>query len=174
MDLAKYYDFYEYGATNVRNRIKNGQTELADLCLTNFGNFLEVNPNVVPTKDEGYLCCQRHLLLSGQWQCYRNCVHWTAADEIFDHSHGMRMKGVKKSYFAASHPYNVSKDKVHFPEDGSEMLKGLEARFYHTQKDWYWAGATSLCLIGTPGNLSALNLEYLGEPLHIVEGTLER
>ena len=44
MDLAKYYDFYGYGAANVRNRIKDGQTELANLCLNNFGNFLEANP----------------------------------------------------------------------------------------------------------------------------------
>ena len=177
MKVSEYHKYDSYGAANVSGWIKNGEIELAELCLKNFGDFLEANPNVVPTKDNGYLHCQTHLLISGQWQCYARCgngFHDDIYHKVYDHVHGMRLKEVRKSYFAAAHPYNVDKDGVRFVKDGRQILKGLELRYYDTRKDWYWPGRTSLCLIGTPENLSALNLNSLGEPLHIVEGTLTK
>ena len=175
MKVSEYHKYDSYGAANVSGWIKKGETELAELCLKNFGDFLEANPNVVPTKDGGYLHCQTHLLISGQWQCHRRCsggFHGEVYDKVYDHIHGMRLKGIRKSYFAAAHPYNIAKDGVRFIKDGSQTRQGLEVRYYETQKDWYYPGRTSLCLIGTPENLSALNLNSLGEPLRIVEGAL--
>ena len=153
----------------------------------NFQKFLDANLGVVPVGNEN-ICCQQFIHLSGRYKCesqycYANSIHIdrdiediqpkvqvSMYDEIFDHSHMMRIKGVRKSYFAATHPYSFDTEKVSIYPKG--LLQGLVAKVYPKEKDWYVPEASNLILIGTPETLKHLDLSGLGTPTAEIIGTL--
>ena len=186
MNRKQYERFYDYGAYACGKFPQ--EHELHQKRYANFQQFLDANPRVIPILNEN-ICCQHFILLSGRYKCgtaacYINSTHIDIDVEdvqtgfrvnmhrdIFDHSHAMRLKGVRKSYFAATHPYNFDIKKVSDYPKG--LLQGLVAKVYPTEKDWYYPGQSNLVLIGTPETLTHLELSILGTPIAEVVGTLQ-
>ena len=177
MDERTYAKFYDYGAAGFANEPE----EFHHNRFQNFQNFLDENShmNVVPLSNGGYgLHCQKHILIGGQWRCQiqgRECPQ-IGETKLWDHSHAMRLKGISKSIFVATHPYWKSQDYLsHESLEGlsGKLLQGLTANIYHESKSWYYPEVTSLILIGRPDILDLLSTECLGEPVRTVNGSYE-
>lgn len=174
MDRKQYEKFDEYGASAFDNHPQDSGINL--VRYQNFQNFLDENPNVVPGVDS--ICCQKHILNRGKWKCgvpRRTCPNWgDSFYTLWDHMHAMRMKGVRKSLFVATHPYDIE-EKL---SDGGltetaiaeYLLEGLTARLYPSSKSWYYPNRTSLFLIGVDELLAGLFLKCLGEPMLTIQG----
>ena len=185
MNRKKYERFYSYGA--YASGESEQEHELHQHRYTNFQRFLDANPGIVPVKNEN-ICCQHFIHLSGRYKCETqacraNSIHIdidaedtqtgvrvSMHSDLFDHSHAMRLKGVRKSYFAATHPYSFDTQKVSDYPKG--LLQGLVAKVYPTEKDWYYPSESNLTLIGTPETLKHLDLSGLGTPTAEIIGTL--
>ena len=185
MNRKKYERFYSYGAYACGNFSQ--KHELHQHRYANFQQFLDANLGVVPVKNEN-ICCQHFIHLSGHYKCetpacHANSIHIdidvedaqtgfrvSMHSDIFDHSHAMRLKGVRKSYLAATHPYNFDTEKVGDYPKG--LLQGLVAKVYPREKDWYYPGESNLILISTPETLTHLDLSILGTPTAEIIGTL--
>ena len=185
MNRKKYERFYSYGAYACGNFSQDH--ELHQHRYANFQQFLDANLGVVPVKSEN-ICCQHFILLSRSYKCetpacHANSIHIdidvedaqtgfrvNMHSDVFDHSHAMRLKGVRKSYFAATHPYNFDTEKVSDYPKG--LLQGLVAKVYPREKDWYYPGESNLILVSTPETLSHLDLSILGTPTAEIIGTL--
>lgn len=166
MNMEQYLKFYPYGATAFN---KTPQADpIHQLRYENFQNFLAANPKVLPTRSEGYICCQTHIERSGRYKCYLDCVRFGDDGKVWDHIHGMRFQGLRKSYFVATHPYNFNPEEDH----SNKILDGLIAKAYPKEKSWYYPGRTYLLLIGTEFSMSRLNTDFLGEPIQEIRGTL--
>ena len=148
--------------------------EMNEVKLTNFERFIIANPNVVPIKKS--IHCQRHVRDSGSWKCYRlysNCPSFHNYSALWDHLHAMRITGLKRSYFAVTHPYMEATDAA--IEKGAlqnSLLEGLTTRQYNTEYDWYSPKYAYLFLIGKPEVLECINTKCLGDMLLEVNGTL--
>ena len=184
MNRQKYERFYGYGASALGELPQ--KHELHQQRYANFQQFLDANPGVRPVTDEN-ICCQHFILSSGRYKCdtpacHADSIHQDIAPEdtqkglsinmhgdIFDHSHAMRIKGVRKSYIAATHPYNFDTENINDYPKG--ILKGLVAKVYPSEKDWYYPGESILILISTPETFSHLDLSTLGTPTAEITGT---
>ena len=184
MNRQKYERFYGYGAYTLDERPQNH--ELHQQRYANFQQFLDTNPGIRPVTDYN-ICCQHFILSSGRYKCdTRACrtdnIHQDIAPEdtqtgvrigmhgeIFDHSHSMRIKGVRKSYIAVTHPYNFDPENIDDYPKG--LLQGLVAKVYPSEKDWYYPGSSILILISTPETFSHLDQATLGKPTAEITGT---
>ena len=165
MNKKQYAKFYGYGAAALGDFPT--AAPIHQLRYENFQKFLDANLRIVPTPEEGYICCQAHIEHSGRYKCYLNCVRFGNSSEVWDHVHGMRFKGLRKSYFAATHPYNFDPKEDY----SNEILDGLIAKAYPAEKSWYYPGRTNLLLIGTEFSISLLNIDFLGKPIQEISGT---
>lgn len=144
--------------------------------LTNFERFRAANPNVV--RIEKSIHCQRHVHDSGYWKCSclnSNCPSFHNYSALWDHLHGMRIKGLKRSYFAVTHPYMEATDAA--IEEGTlqnNLLEGLTAQQYNTECDWYSPRYAYLFLIGKPEVLECIDTKCFGGMLLEVNGTLKK
>ena len=175
MDNRKYEKFYGYGAYACAEKPK----EFHQYRYRLFQDFLDANPTVIPY-DDGIICCETHLLVGGRWRCHQSpyCCRDFEHD-IYDHKHSMRIKGVRKSIFIATHPYQYMKptpfhDECDYSDMPSKILKGLIAKIYPKGKSWYYPEVSNLCIISTGKVLERLDLRVLGEPIEVVIGALER
>ena len=185
MNRRNYKRFYSYGAYACGEFSQ--KHELHQHRYANFQQFSDANLGVVPVGNEN-ICCQQFIHLSGRYKCETQACHANSIhidrdledtqtgvqvsmySEFFDHSHMMRIKGVRKSYFAATHPYNFDTEKVSvYPK---RLLQGLVAKVYPTEKDWYYPGESNLILVSTPETLSHLDLSILGTPTAEIIRTL--
>ena len=184
MNRQKYERFYSYGAYACGEFPQDH--ELHRKRYANFQQFLDANPGILPVKDEN-ICCQHFILRSGRYKCdtpacYADNFHVSIDAEdtqtdfgidmnsqVFDHSHAMRIKGVRKSHFAATHPYNFDTESISDYPKG--LLQGLVAKVYPSEKDWYYPRSSYLILISTPETLAHLNLSTLGTPIAEITGT---
>ena len=186
MNRKRYERYYSYGAYACG---RYPQTHvLHQTRYANFQRFLDANTGIVPVLAEN-ICCQNFILLSGRYRCdtpacYTNSIHIdidiedpqtgfrvSMHSDVFDHSHAMRLKGVRKSYFAVTHPYNFDSEKVSDYPKG--LLQGLVAKVYPTEKDWYFPGQSDLVLIGTLETLALLDLSVLDTPIAEIVGALQ-
>ena len=146
MNYATYEKYYSYGASGFNNDANC--EEINAIRYQNLQDFLDENPSVIPLPKT--IHCQRHIRDGGTWQCYihgKRCPEFNPKySEIWDHLHEMRIKGIKKSHFVATHPYDTKVSEDYSPY----ILQGLEARLYDKSKTWYYPGATYLFLIGRP------------------------
>lgn len=177
MDERTYSNFYGHGATAYPDEPE----EFHRNRFQNFQNFLDENKhmNIVPLKEGGDgLHCQKHILIGGQWRCQiqgRECPRF-GETKLWRNSHAMRLKGLSKSIFVATHPYWKSQDYLsHESLEGlsGKLLQGLTANIYHESKSWYYPEATSLILIGRDDILDLLSTECLGESVLTVNGSYE-
>ena len=174
MDKRTYAKFYGYGATVYPDKTE----EFHCNRFQNFQNFLDENKhmNIVPLEEGGKgLHCQKHIQRGGRWQCQiqgRECPQFDER-KLWDHCHAMRLKGVSKSIFVATHPYFKSQDYLPKSLEGlpGKLLQGLTAKIYHESKSWYYPEVTSLILIGTGDILDLLSTECLGEPIQTIAGS---
>ena len=161
-----------YSATAFRNEPE----EFHLSRFQNFQNFLDENPNVVPLNEGGDgLHCQKHILKGGQWRCQiygRECPQF-GETKLWKHYHAIRLKGVRKSIFVATHPYFKSQDYLSKSSEGlsGKLLQGLTAKIYHESKSWYYPEVTSLILIGRDDILDLLSTECLGESIQTIAGS---
>lgn len=184
MNRRQYDRFYNYGAYACGEYPQNH--ELHKKRYANFQHFLDANPRSIPVLNEN-ICCQHFILLSGRYKCdtlacYTDSIHIDINVEdsqtgfpvnmhtdLFDHSHAMRLKGVRKSYFAVTHPYNFDIKKMsNYPKG---LLQGLVAKVYPSEKDWYFPGQSYLVLIGTSETLALLDVSVIGIPVAVIVGT---
>ena len=137
--------------------------------LNNFERFLSENPSVIPLEKD--ICCQRQIRDGGTWKCGIDDFPCHKVDglTVWDHKHGMRMKGEKNSYFVATHPY---KHVVENSQIAEELLEGLVVYLYSANLSWYYPNFTYLFLIGKTEVLKKVSVECLGQPLLIVEGEM--
>lgn len=171
-----YAKFYGYGATAFGDEPE----EFHCHRFQNFQNFLDENNhmNVVPWSNGGSgLHCQKHILRGGRWRCHiqgRECPQF-GETKLWDHCHAMRLKGISKSIFVATHPYFKSQDYLSesLEELSGKLLIGLIANVYHESKSWYYPDRTSLILIGRDDILDRLSTESLGEPVLTMNGSYE-
>ena len=179
MDKKTYEKFYGYGAYACGDK----PSEFHEHRYALFQNFLDANPLVVPY-DDGDICCETQVVIGGRWRCYIPRYECGRAFEhdIYDHKHAMRLKGVRKSIFIATHPYNYTTNKEHvafgldnngYNDMPSKILKGLTANVYPKDKSWYYTDHSSLCIIGRDDVLEMLDLSVLDEPLEVFVGTRE-
>ena len=184
MNRQKYERYYGYGASALGELPQ--RNELHQQRYANFQQFLDANPGIRPVTDYN-ICCQHFIHLSGRYKCdtpacRADSIHRDIASEdtqtgvridmhgeIFDHSHSMRIKGVRKSYIAATHPYNFDPENINDYPKG--ILKGLVAKVYPSEKDWYYPGSSTLILVSTPETFSHLDLSTLGTPTAEITGT---
>ena len=184
MNRKKYERFYGYGASALGELPQDH--DLHQKRYANFQQFLDANPSIRPVTDEN-ICCQHFILRSGRYKCdtpacHADSIHQDIAPEdtqtgveidmhgdVFDHSHAMLIKGVRKSYIAATHPYNFDPEKISDYPKG--LLQGLVAKVYPSEKDWYYPGSSYLILISTPETFAHLYLSILGTPIAEITGT---
>ena len=175
MDKRTYAKFYGYGATAYRDKPE----EFHCNRFQNFQNFLDENKhmNIVPLEEGGEgLHCQKHIRRGGRWRCQiqgRECPQF-GEQKLWDHRHAMRLTGISKSIFVATHPYFKSQDYLShksLEELSEKLLQGLTAKIYHESKSWYYPEATSLILIGRDNILDLLTTECLGEPIQTIAGS---
>ena len=168
MNKRTYAKFYEYGASAFGDIPQTDS--IHRIRYQNFQNFLDKNPSIIPPSKT--IHCQRHLRDCGSWRCYRSmkgCPEFNEKNsEIWDHGHDMRIKGVPKSHFVATHPYNTKVGEDYSPY----ILQGLEARLYDKSKSWYYPNSTYLFIISRPEVLEMVSQTSLGEPLQIFHGSL--
>ncbi len=147
--------------------------EMNKVRFTNLERFITANPNVVSIK--GSIHCQRHVRDSGSWKCYRNCPEFHNYPALWDHLHAMRITGLKRSYFAVTHPYMEATDAA-IEEDAlrNNLLEGLTAQQYNTERDWYSPKYAYLFLIGKREVLECIDTECLGDMLLEVNGSLKK
>ena len=168
MNRATYEKYYPYGASAFNNH--PNREEVDGVRYQNFHDFLDTNSSVIPLQKT--IHCQRHIRDGGTWQCYihgKRCPEFSLKNsEIWDHIHAMRIKGIRKSHFVATHPYNTKISEDYSPY----ILQGLEARLYDKSKTWYYPQATYLFLIGRYEVLEMVSHASLGEPLQTFHGKL--
>ena len=177
MDRKTYEFFYAYGASAFAEEPK----EFHEYRYRLFQDFLDANSMVVP-HNYGEVCCETQLLIGGRQRCHtsRSYCGQDFRHDIYDHKHAMRLKGVRKSIFVATHPYNYRKHvksglKVcDYSDMPSKILKGLVANVYPKGKSWYYPDGSNLCIIVPERELVSLDLSVLGEPIDVFVGTLER
>ena len=164
-----YRKYYPYGASAVFSKKKEVNADINRHRLNNLKQFLAENPTVVPLKKE--LCCQRQIRDGGTWKCGIGGLPCPKTNSlaVWDHKHGMRIKGEKKSYFVATHPY---KHVVKNIQIADELLQGLVAHLYPAELSWYYPNSTYLFLIGKSEVLEKVSVECLGQPLLIVKGEM--
>ena len=170
MDKRKYENFYGYGAYAFAEKPK----EFHQYRYRLFQDFLDANPTVALYHD-GTICCETQIMIGGRWRCHILSKSYCGQDfrhDIYDHKHAMRLKGVQKSIFIATHPYNFG--SCDYNEMPGKILKGLIAKIYPKEKSWYSPEVSNLCIIGTGRVLERLDLRVLGEPIEVVIGALER
>ena len=168
MNRATYEKYYPYGASGFDNHPK--REEINNIRYQRLQDFLDETPSVIPLNNGMH--CQRHIRDGGTWQCYipgKQCPEFNPKySEIWDHIHEMRIKGIRKSHFVATHPYNTKVGEDYSPY----ILQGLEARLYDQSRSWYYPEATYLFLIGRPEVLEMVSQTSLGEPLQTFHGNL--
>ena len=106
MDKKTYGKFYGYGASAFAEEPR----EFHEYRYRLFQDFLDANRVVVP-HNYGDVCCETQILMGGRWGCHTS-LSYCGQDlrhDIYDHQHAMRLKGVQKSIFIATHPYNLRK-----------------------------------------------------------------
>ena len=164
-----YRKYYPYGASAKFSKNPEVNANTNKHRLNNLERFLAENPSVIPLEKD--ICCQRHIRDGGTWKCGIGGVPCPKADSltVWDHKHGMRIKGEKNSYFVATHPY---KSAVQNSQIADELLEGLAAHFYSADMSWYYPNFTYLFLIGKSEILEKVSVECLGQPLLIVEGEM--
>ena len=177
MDKKTYEKFYGYGAYACDEKPQVFHEKRYAL----FQNFLDANSLVMPY-DEGHICCETQLVIGGRWRCHIppcECGN-PFRHNIYDHKHAMRLKGVRKSIFIATHPYNYTANKEHvafglddndYNDMPSKILQGLTANVYPKDKSWYYTDHSNLCIIGRGDILESLDLSVLGKPLEVFVGT---
>ena len=124
MNKTTYAKFYDYGSTAFSNESQDSEFHL--IRYENFQIFLDENPSVIPLDKE--IHCQTHLRDCGQWRCYTasGCQIRCGDLNVWDHMHGMRLKGVSKSHFVATHPYGDRVENALENKDLSKcILEGL-------------------------------------------------
>ena len=173
MNRRQYEKWYPYGASTYN---KTPQTDPIHVKrYANFQLFLDHNPNVVPVATDPVT--QQSLLEGGNYSWGYGPTHHSIQFRGcgWDHTHFIRIKGVRKSHIAVTHMYGKGYDLDSADEHATPkgLLKGLQARSYDKKYDWYIADNTTLQFISTPERLDMLNLEYLGEPLRIVDGAMK-
>ena len=185
MNRKIYERFYSYGA-HAHESLPQGH-DFHQQRYANFQQFLDANPGMTPVRT-GSFCCQQFILSGGAYNCHLPLCHASSihldifAEDtearvsigmrtgIFDHSHAIRLKGVRKSYIGVTHPYHFNAERINDYPKG--ILQGLVAKVYPKEKDWYVPGSSNLILISTPETLTHLDLSRLGTPTTEILGTL--
>ena len=172
MNKKQYEKWYPYGANGFSSKDQDDPFHVKRYA--NFQLFLDHNPDVVPVKNDPRT--QLSILEGGNysWGSSPTDRRIQFRGGSWDHLHFIRIKGVKKSPIAVTHLYDGGFSNNSESEKSSPkvLLEGLQARSYDNKYDWYVADSCTLQFISTYERLEMLNLEYLGKPLHIVNGTM--